>query len=201
MRYDYFCSLIIKDSERTVESYDDNNLKVDKMKIFKFSHNINKNVKNLLNELIDKKSRAKIQPQPPPRRKNKVLQEQPNACSITNTYEAPSSNKPSKPPPPLTPRTRIMNNSCSSTQKIQIDMLSLNDIKQIIKVNDYEFRNEKLENLFNLLPQNEYDFTNERDWLDAFSIAEIIQNFYPSNDDIYIISLKQLKQQIGLKFI
>jgi hypothetical protein len=94
-----------------------------------------------------------------------------------------------------------MNNSCSSTQKIQIDMLSLNDIKQIIKVNDYEFRNEKLENLFNLLPQNEYDFTNERDWLDAFSIAEIIQNFYPSNDDIYIISLKQLKQQIGLKFI
>ena len=188
MRYEYY-STLINDKKSTDE---DNNSKVDKMS--RFSHDINKKVKNWLNEFIDTKCRAKIQSQHPPRTKNNFLQEQ--AQAVASVSEIAGSNKrPARPPPPA----RIINNACSLASKLSIDFLSLNDIKQIIKVNDFEFEHEKLENIFILLPQDEYD-CSQNSWLDAFSISEIIQNFYPNNQDIYTITIEQLKKRIGSIF-
>lgn len=80
--------------------------------------------------------------------------------------------------------------------KLPIEMLSFNDIKQILgKVYDKDFENEKLVKLFDKLPKNEYSYSS--DWLDAFSLSEIRSNFYPDTGDLYTITLEQLKEKIG----
>ena len=82
-------------------------------------------------------------------------------------------------------------------KRLSSDKLSLNDVKRILygKFNDYEFENEKLEKILIKLPKTEYLYFN--DWLNAFSIKEIRVNFYTNTDDLYIITIEELKNRIG----
>ena len=82
-------------------------------------------------------------------------------------------------------------------KRLSTDKLSLNDVKRILvgKFSDYEFENEKLEKILIRLPRSEYLYYN--DWLNAFSIKEIRINFYTNVDDLYILTIEDLKKRIS----
>ena len=110
----------------------------------------------------------------------------------------PQSLPPPLPPPLVTHQSEMATAyPADANARILSDTLSFNDIKQILntKIDDVEFENEKLENLFKKLPKNRYLYFN--DWINAFSITEIRINFYKDVDDLYMITIEQLKDRIS----
>jgi hypothetical protein len=89
--------------------------------------------------------------------------------------------------------------------RISVNDLSFTDIQVILTKNSVKFdSSEKLGELLSKLPRDQYIYVN--DWLGAFSIPEIKQNFsqqiyYLSNDyDLFSTVLKKLKEDISKSY-